>query len=257
MATTTLVNSWTPTLSGCLRTSDYWIWDYEVDMDQRTVLGGPSQIQNCLPSSWGGTVTYSGTGCPPEYTSACQGTDSASAVTCCPRAYGFTCQPTTTGGLHRESFRCMSQQTGTDTIHVTRTALQTNTIAFETRVEATSLHLFALAIIYTTPASTATDGSSIATGSTTGTSSTPETSSGNNSAALSPGQAAGIGVGAGVGVLLLGSIVAFILWRRSALLKRAENTPNVAQYTNYPPPPKPRELPTNSEPSELDAFSVR
>ncbi|KAI1453135.1 hypothetical protein F4805DRAFT_444820 [Annulohypoxylon moriforme] len=153
MATPTLVNSWTPTQSGCLRTSDYWIWDYQVDMDQRTVLGGPSQIQNCLPSSWDGTATYAGTGCPAQYTSACRGTDSAAAVTCCPWAYAFTCQPTTTGGLDRESFRCMSQHTATDKIVITRTAFRSNTIAFETRVEDTSLHLFALAIIYTTPVS--------------------------------------------------------------------------------------------------------
>ncbi|KAI0892530.1 hypothetical protein F4806DRAFT_233388 [Annulohypoxylon nitens] len=251
MATPTLVNSWTPTVSGCIRSSDFWIWDYEVNWNQRTVLGGPSQIQQCLPSSWDGTKTYEGTGCPSAYTSACHGTDSAGAVTCCPWAYAFTCQPQTTGGLDGESFRCISQHTGTNKIVITRTALKVNTITFETRTIDPSLHLFALAVIYTTPTSAATADSSIPTSSTTGISEAVQP------ATLSPGQAAGIGVGAGAGVFLIGFFIAFLLWRRRGMSDRAENARIMAQYNNYPPPPKPRELPTISEPSELDSVSGR
>ncbi|KAI1090932.1 hypothetical protein F5B19DRAFT_493902 [Rostrohypoxylon terebratum] len=248
MATPTLVNSWTPTVSGCIRSGDFWIWDYEVNMNQRTVLGGPSQIQQCFPSSWDGTKTYAGTGCPSAYTSACRGTDSAAAVTCCPWAYAFTCQPQTTGGLDRESFRCMSQYTGADKVVVTRTALKVNTITFETRAMDPSLHLFALAVIYTTPAATATADSSIPTSSATGASEAPQ------SATLTPGQAAGIGVGAGAGIFLLGIFISFLIWRRRKMSDYAENARIMAQY---PPPPKPRELPTISEPSELDSVSGR
>lgn len=49
------------------------------------VLGGPSQTTECLPTSWASEVVYSGVQCPQKYTSACQGTDSHSEVTCCPK----------------------------------------------------------------------------------------------------------------------------------------------------------------------------
>ncbi|KAI2472711.1 hypothetical protein F4781DRAFT_382674 [Annulohypoxylon bovei var. microspora] len=256
--TLTLVDSWTPTQSGCLRTDDYWIWDYQTAFDQRTVLGGPAQITNCLPSSWGGNVTYVGTGCPPMYTSACQGTNSAAVVTCCPWAYSFACEPQSSPGVrHAESFRCVSQESNGNTITVTRTSILANSLATETRVESTAFHLFALAIVYSTPASTSITSSATGTSSQDNPSATGASPQ-DNSSALSPGQAAGVGAGVGVGVILLVSIIAFFLWRRRALSKHTENTQSVAQYTNYPVPPKtPRELPTISALSELDAMSSR
>lgn len=87
----TLPPSWSPTVAGCLSTSDFWQWDYGSKEDARTVLGGPSQTTNCLPTSWASDVIYSGSECPLYYTSACQGNDSFSAVTCCPSYVLFCC----------------------------------------------------------------------------------------------------------------------------------------------------------------------
>lgn len=80
----TLPGDWTPTVSGCRRTDDYWIWFYIPDSDERTVLGGPSQVTDCLAPTWGPEVTYVGSQCPPEYTPACDGGDETEPVTCCP-----------------------------------------------------------------------------------------------------------------------------------------------------------------------------
>lgn len=81
----TLPATWQPTASSCISSSDYWAWDYGSDSDRWVVLGGPSQTTDCLPTSWASDVVYSGEHCPQKYTSACQGTDSSSAITCCPK----------------------------------------------------------------------------------------------------------------------------------------------------------------------------
>lgn len=81
----TLPASWRPTESACVSSSDYWHWDYGSASDNWVVLGGPSQTTECLPTSWASEVVYSGVQCPQKYTSACQGTDSHSEVTCCPK----------------------------------------------------------------------------------------------------------------------------------------------------------------------------
>lgn len=83
-ATPTLPTSWQPTDSACVSSSDYWLWDYGSDSDRWVVLGGPLQTTECLPTLWASNVVYSGVQCPQKYSSACQGTDSHSQVTCCP-----------------------------------------------------------------------------------------------------------------------------------------------------------------------------
>ncbi|KAI0378498.1 hypothetical protein F5Y04DRAFT_146059 [Hypomontagnella monticulosa] len=234
--TVTLPAGWTPSSSGCLRTTDFWIWDYPEDRNQRTVLGGPSQTDNCFPTTWNPTLTYDGSGCPPSYTSACQGPDSTAPVTCCPTAYAFTCVAETDLGMRSaDSFRCMSKHTTNGTIIVTRTAFRPNTIAIETRSRRTNEHLFALAMIYTTPTSMSTlslptDGSSTTTSGGDAPTATPssETSSG-----LSAGAAAGIGVGTGLAVLMIAGFVAWYLLRRR---KRAFES---IEQPQIPPPVTP------------------
>lgn len=72
---------------GCLSPSDFWIWDYHTDsLDNRTVLGGPSQTSNCFPPTWVSTGEYIGTQCPLQYTATCQATDPLELVTCCPKS---------------------------------------------------------------------------------------------------------------------------------------------------------------------------
>lgn len=66
----------------CLQPSEYWKWSWAPSPDPHTVLGGPSQTTECLPSGWGPSETYAATACPARYTSACAGEDGA--VTCCP-----------------------------------------------------------------------------------------------------------------------------------------------------------------------------
>ncbi|KAH9989368.1 hypothetical protein F4779DRAFT_265442 [Xylariaceae sp. FL0662B] len=264
MTTPTLKANWTPTKQGCLRTNDFWIWDYqEGPKAVPTVLGGPTQTTDCFPTTWDPTVTYAGSACPGQYTSACQGADSA--VTCCPNAYAFKCQPATEIGNRVESFRCTSQHTSGGKIVVTRTAFVSNTIHVETRTRSTSEHLYALGMMYTVPTSSATDSTTLG-GQTTDSSSTPEstseTSSQTGSTALSPGQAAGIGVGAGVAVLLVAALVAWLFWRRRRSSKAVEQPrPKVDEYYIDSPPPlktpmTPRELPGFREPSELNAIDT-
>ncbi|KAI4868237.1 hypothetical protein F4820DRAFT_154509 [Hypoxylon rubiginosum] len=261
MATPTLPADWTPDKQGCLRTNDYWIWDYEVAADRRTVLGGPSQTSDCFPSTWDPTLTYGGTQCPPQYTSACQGTDSAAAVTCCPTgAYSFACQPENwQPGVHAENFRCQSKHTSGGTIVITRTDLKKNTVAVETKTRSTHEHLFALAMIYATPTSIATS-STITAPPTTDSSLTPEASSqaesSQSSSTLSKGEAAGIGVGVAVAVLMLASFLAWFLKRRRTSSRNQAQESNMEEYIDSPPPPMPRlppgELPSFKEPSELN-----
>lgn len=149
-STPTLPASWVPTAQGCLKTNDFWQWDYGSNDDMRTVLGGPSQTTNCLPSTWDATGTYDGSACPLQYTSACQGTDSNSAITCCPTAFDFECLPATAIATdpHGYWFRCSSQYGKTGAIVVTQTDFIANTQSVATRAMQTGLHLFALAIVY-------------------------------------------------------------------------------------------------------------
>ncbi|KAI5859999.1 hypothetical protein GGS23DRAFT_258029 [Durotheca rogersii] len=152
MATPTISAGWAPPDQACLRINDYWIWDYQAPRDARTVLGGPSQITDCLPTPWASAVTYEATGCPPQYTSACRGPDFNAPVTCCPTAYSFSCLPQSLHtGPHAIQFRCQSRHAASGNIVVTRTAFAANTIAAESRVRSTNEHLFALALMYTTP----------------------------------------------------------------------------------------------------------
>ncbi|KAI1156025.1 hypothetical protein F4825DRAFT_363314 [Nemania diffusa] len=233
----TLFTSWSQTVAGCLRTDDYWIWEYDdAKRDARTVLGGPSQTTNCFEPTWNPTITFVGSGCPPQYTSACQNTNLV--VTCCPSAYAFSCQPETwtPGYNHAEWFRCVSQYASLDVVSVTRTDFTANTITVENRTRGTGLHLFALALIYTTPLSTSPPPtSSLSTSSPTSSTLSPaETPSQNSSPGLSPGAAAGVGVGAGVAIILL----ALLLWfpyRR----KRARTAPSELETSQVPAPAPP------------------
>ncbi|KAI0010314.1 hypothetical protein F4779DRAFT_316659 [Xylariaceae sp. FL0662B] len=224
MATPTLPAQWTPTQQGCLRSTDYWIWEYNAKaQDARTVLGGPTQTSACLPPTWDATGTYAGTACPTSYTSACQGPGPQEAVTCCPDAYNFGCQsPTWSPGIHAETFRCSSAWTGTDLINVTRTDFVLNTVIFEQISKFTNRHLFALAVLYTTPATKTADGQATDGGfapvvqTSAPTVSTEPTlladSSAGSARGLSPSQAAGIGVGSVLGALLV-AITAWFLYR--------------------------------------------
>ncbi|KAI1819289.1 hypothetical protein F4861DRAFT_534564 [Xylaria intraflava] len=141
---------WAPNTASCLFSTDYWIWDYGSAGDAPTVLGGPSQTTACLPTGWGADVLYSGTACPSLYTPGCP--ESNGVVTCCPDTYDFTCvsndfKPDNHGSV----IRCVTPYTTQDVVKVTRTVFHNSqrTAAFETR--STGNHLFALAVMYTTP----------------------------------------------------------------------------------------------------------
>lgn len=155
--TPTLPGDWTPTQQGCLKTGDIWLWDYGSGKDNRTVLGGPSQTVDCFPSAtWDATETFFGTECPPQYTPACQGTDAAGAVTCCPTAYSFSCVATTDvqTAPHGTAFRCMSAWASTGSVVVTHTDLVGgNGLNVGTVTMGTYLHLFALQMMYVTEVS--------------------------------------------------------------------------------------------------------
>ncbi|KAI8949484.1 hypothetical protein F4801DRAFT_591109 [Xylaria longipes] len=238
-ASPTLPADWAPTSSGCLRSDDYWIWAFDAGKsDARTVIGGPSQTANCFASTWDPTVTYAGSGCPPQYTSACQGANGG-AVTCCPSVYDFTCQPevwtTGTSDNHAEWFRCVSNYASPDVVKLTRTDFQQNTLAVGTRTAHTYEHLFALALMYTTPPST----TSLPT--STGAPSPGETPSG-----LSPGAAAGIGVGAAAAVILL-ALLAWILYRRKKRSRPSnDNSPFPPLISPSAPPSAPHSVPPTS-----------
>ncbi|KAI0439240.1 hypothetical protein F4803DRAFT_531879 [Xylaria telfairii] len=240
-ASPTLPANWVPTSSGCLRTDDYWIWEFDAgNRDARTVLGGPSQTTNCFTSTWDPTVTYVGSGCPPQYTSACQD-DKFGAVTCCPSAYDFTCQPETwTAGIHAEWFRCISKYASQDVATVTRTDFRQNTIAVGTRTRHNYEHLFALALMYTTPPST-----SISPTDSLPTSSPDPSTTSTPSSGLSPGAAAGIGVGAAAAVILL-ALLAWFIYRRK---KRAVSLNETSQLPTSISPSVPPPMPSSMLPS--------
>lgn len=66
--------------------------------------------------------------------------------------YSFACQPETwSPGVHAEQFRCQSKHTSGGPIVVTRTDFKKNTLNVGTRTRSTNEHLFALAMMYTTP----------------------------------------------------------------------------------------------------------
>ncbi|KAI1501246.1 hypothetical protein F5X99DRAFT_206601 [Biscogniauxia marginata] len=213
MSTPTLPASWTPTQAGCLRTGDYWIWEYNMKAgDARTVLGGPTQISACFPSTWDASLTYAGTACPPQYTSACQDADSG-AVTCCPTAYPYSCQaPTWSPGVHGEMFRCVSQYGTTGTMVVTQTDFAVNTLTVQTRNMQSTQHLFALAVMYAEPTSTASSlGQTLTASSSSLTSSSAPNATTEpmiNTSGLNSGQIAGVAVG----VAAAGFVIGFVAW---------------------------------------------
>ncbi|KAI8634624.1 hypothetical protein F5Y19DRAFT_409365 [Xylariaceae sp. FL1651] len=218
--TPTLPADWAPTSPGCLRTGDFWIWEYDdAAKNARTALGGPSQTTNCFASTFNPTITYAGSGCPPYYTSACQNSD-FNAVTCCPSAYHFSCYSNYPAGISAEWFRCVSQYASQDVAVITRTDFTHNTIAVETRTRHKYEHLFALALMYTTPPSTIPSPSATSTSSLTNPSAGPFTSETASPVEASPGltsgAAAGIGVGLTAAVFLLGFLIWFIYRRRKA-----------------------------------------
>ncbi|KAI1180132.1 hypothetical protein F4777DRAFT_362849 [Nemania sp. FL0916] len=231
----TLDLNWAPTVDGCLGSTDYWIWSYNLaNQDARTVLGGPSQTTDCF-STWGPNITFAATGCPSHYTPACTDTKFG-AVTCCPSAYFFSCQPETWtfNKNHAEDFRCQSEYGNTQANVVTVTDLSKGGTSIQTRKRAATQHLAALAIIYspppsTTPSSSTSQPTSVPAPLPTSTSESSPThtpSSGGKSTGLSSGAAAGIGIGAGAAVVLLALLFWFIRRRKKA---RAP-APEVSHY---------------------------
>ncbi|KAI3392962.1 hypothetical protein diail_4949 [Diaporthe ilicicola] len=231
-ATPTLPASWQPTVAGCLTSSDYWMWDYGSSDDMRLVVGGPSQVTNCLPTSWAADVVYSGSECPPRYTSACQGTNSASEVTCCPTLNKFTCANPSTSVNHAYEFRCVSQWAAATTINVTRTRFVENNLAVETRNYGPPVHLWALAVLYVTSTSTDSVASTTQTSTSSQSSATSASSGSSSDSGLSTGAAAGIGVGAAVGVVLL-AIFAWWIYRHRRSRRQVSEvaTHHQSQYT--------------------------
>ncbi|KAI1312192.1 hypothetical protein F5Y03DRAFT_341691 [Xylaria venustula] len=228
----TLQTDWTPTSSGCLRTSDLWIWDFgNTRSDARTVVGGPSQTTDCFASEWNPTVTYAAAGCPSHYTSACS---SSGAVTCCPTIYDFDCQPETAGtDNHIQWFRCQSLNDGSGAVTVTRTNFIKSTQATETRTSHTYEHLFALGVMYNTPFSTPSATTSPTTSSTSSANSSTnpsltDTSSKSSSSGLTAGAAAGIGVGVAAGVIIL-ALLGWLMFRRRRASKVSNETLQFSQ----------------------------
>ncbi|KAI1429255.1 hypothetical protein F5Y12DRAFT_710160 [Xylaria sp. FL1777] len=217
---------WVPTDSGCLRTTDLWIWDFGNTVnDARTVLGGPSQTTNCFASTWDPTVTYVGSGCPSHYTSACQASNSG-AVTCCPTARDFTCGPAVeTTGHHVEWFRCEMSYEGGGVVTVTRTNFEKNTIDTETRTKHTYEHLVALALMYTAPAPTTSLPTSSSDPSTT------DVPSRNSSSGLTAGAAAGIGVGVAAAVIIL-ALLGWFMYRRRRAARLSNESPEIPTSIN-------------------------
>ncbi|KAI0434090.1 hypothetical protein F5Y09DRAFT_297140 [Xylaria sp. FL1042] len=226
----TLPIDWTPTSSGCLRKNDLWIWDFGNTVnDARTVLGGPSQTTDCFASTWNPTVTYAGSGCPSHYTPACQASNSG-VVTCCPTAYEFGCQPeTSAAGDHAQWFQCQKTYINEDVVTLTRTDFDKETADTETRTKHSYEHLFALAVMYTTPPSSSTSATTSLPNTMSTTSSGPSTTdtpSKNASSRLTAGAAAGIGVGAAAGVIIL-ALLAWLVYRRR---RRARQSKEVSQF---------------------------
>lgn len=152
----TLPGDWVPSIqANCLRTDDLWRWDWGVPSDRRLAVGGPTQTTECFPTDWGSTVTYTGSQCPPRFTEACRASTGASAITCCPAEFGFSCAPVTElSKAHGNLFPCWSENTSNGSVVVTRTFM-TASDPISTRVDTETtlvgLHLYAPAIIFSTP----------------------------------------------------------------------------------------------------------
>ncbi|KAK8067224.1 hypothetical protein PG997_013971 [Apiospora hydei] len=187
-AAPSLPGNWVPSKAGCLNKNDWWIWSYDgPNNDARTVLGGPSQTNNCFPSTGDPTGTYAGSQCPPNYTRACPDSSAAdAAVTCCPTADSTIITAT----AHTNSPACLSPLTG----HI-------STFSDVPTLASTPLG----------PTASASSGDAPPPLPSETGSNQPPPSSGSHG--LSAGASGGIGVGAGVGVLLLG-LLAFFLYRR-------------------------------------------
>ncbi|RYP49255.1 hypothetical protein DL768_005029 [Monosporascus sp. mg162] len=241
--TQTLPGSWAPTAPGCLRSTDFWIWQYHPDSrssDMRTVLGGPTQTTDCLAPTWQSDVVYAGTQCPPNYTPACKD----EAVTCCPDVYEFTCAAPPGPSGHSEMFRCASRWSTEDaTAVITLTDLRDNGIEVVTRPLLPHQHLFALAMVYTPtehPPETAT----------------PPTN-GDGDSCNGARAAAGIGVGVAAGVALI-ALATWVLWRRRRKHRQQTATPTISPSapsahsgTLGPGYFRPAELPTEQQYIEL------
>lgn len=217
-----LASTWTvATPSACpnLNPNEYWIWDYgaapTVALGAGTVLGGPSQTTNgCLPTGWDGLVTYLGAQCPSGFSTACGGTY-GSAYTCCPTVYSFSCVAPASNTF-APTFRCMSQYTSHSTATVTHWTVQQGPTAtsIETRNLTSPNHLFAMGVIYTTPAPTSSASASTPPLDTTSSSSsTPSNGSETGSDSLTVGASAGIGVSVGVVVMLI-AVLGWFAYRR-------------------------------------------
>lgn len=151
-----LSGDWVPSIqANCMRTDDFWVWDYGVPSDRRLVVGGPTQTTECLPTQWNSAITYTGSQCPPRYTEACRESTGAGAITCCPTAFDFSCPPATdmATALHASLFPCMSAHTSSGTLLATRmfmTASNPISTRVETQTSKPPAHLFALGIVFAT-----------------------------------------------------------------------------------------------------------
>ncbi|ROV90226.1 hypothetical protein VMCG_10249 [Cytospora schulzeri] len=219
ITSSTLASDWTPANpSACPSPTDYWQWDYGQGLPEDTVLGGPSQTTNgCLPTGWDGQMTYLGAQCPSSYSPACGGT-SNSPITCCPTAYAFSCVSVTGfTNVMAPTFRCVSQYTSSTTAVVTHWAVQARTTDVGTRDLMSPWHLFALGILYATPAPS----SSSSTPSPTP-NDNPERGSDDG---LSVGASVGVGVGVASGILLIAALLFWLVYRRRFSRRRPMRPP--------------------------------
>ncbi|KAI1819586.1 hypothetical protein F4861DRAFT_126260 [Xylaria intraflava] len=252
----TIPPNWAPPSSAsCLVSTNYWIWDYGSESDERSVLGGPSQTTKCLPEGWGSTVAYAATACPSYYTTACGKPDGV--VTCCPWIYDFTCveenwDPNNNGAM----FRCSSRYTSQDVVKMTRTSFKNGGSDVETRTRQTTNHLYALAVMFTTPAS-----NSLPVSTPTGAPPPPPPPTSGKSSGLTSGAIVGIAVGSASAVLLLGLFLLYMYRRRRAAAATAGRSElSVGTLAAYTPmveshnlPPHMVHAPVSATPKELSA----
>ncbi|RYP71094.1 hypothetical protein DL771_005028 [Monosporascus sp. 5C6A] len=221
--TQTLPGGWTPTAPGCLRSTDFWIWRYHPDVrssDMRTVLGGPTQTTDCLAPTW----------------------QSDEVV------YEFTCVASPEPTRHSEMFRCVSRWRTDEgaTALITITDLRDNRIGVVTRPLLSYQHLFALAMVYTTPTEQSSSAPETEPPQITSPSSPPANGDGNSS--IGAGAAAGIAVGATAGVALI-ALATWVLWRRRRKHRQQPTTSyfGPAELSSE----RQHELPTERQHSEL------
>ncbi|KAK8041095.1 hypothetical protein PG994_014102 [Apiospora phragmitis] len=243
-AAPSLPGNWVPSKAGCLNKGDWWIWSYNgPQRDARTVLGGPSQTNNCFPSTGDPTGTYVGSQCPPNYTRACPDSSvTNAAVTCCPTAYQFSCVPEPLDMPHLDFFRCISKHGTSGSPTITLTDFQANTQRNIQPKQAPNEHLFAIAMVYQTPTPTSAPTPGPTASASSGDAPPPLPSeTGLSPHGLSAGASGGIGAGVGVGVLLLG-FLAFFLYRR----KRSGSPRGKSELpmTSAPAGPAPASAPT-------------